>query len=134
MGFGEAISAGFVNYANFRDRASRSEYWYWALFVFLGNLGSAAIEAIRLFTDSELVPSMIGGAFGFVVFVPTVSVAVRRLHDLDRSGWWLLLNFIPLVGAIVLLIWHCTRGTGGSNRFGPDPLAIDTFSTAARAV
>jgi len=50
-------------------------------------------------------------------------VAVRRLHDLDRSGWWICLAFIPLIGAIILIVWFCTRGTVGPNRFGPDPLS-----------
>ena len=56
-------------------------------------------------------------------FLPYFAVDVRRLHDTDRSGWWLLIVLIPLVGGIVLLVWFCQAGTGGPNRFGPDPLA-----------
>jgi uncharacterized membrane protein YhaH (DUF805 family) len=52
-----------------------------------------------------------------------LSIAIRRLHDLDRSGWWIFLVLIPLIGAIVLIVWYCTKGTEGSNRFGPDRLA-----------
>ena len=55
-------------------------------------------------------------------FLPTLAVQVRRLHDLDRSGWWILISLIPLVGAIILLVWACSKGTEGENRFGSDPL------------
>ena len=63
------------------------------------------------------------GIFSLVVLLPGIAVGVRRLHDLDRIGWWLLLAFVPLVGTIILIVWFCTRGTPGPNRFGPDPLA-----------
>ena len=59
---------------------------------------------------------------GLGLFLPTLAVQVRRLHDLDRSGWWILISLIPLVGAIILLVWACTKGTDGENRFGSDPL------------
>lgn len=55
--------------------------------------------------------------------MPSLAVAIRRLHDIDRTGWWVFLVLIPLVGAIVLIVWYCTEGTRGSNRFGPDRLA-----------
>ena len=64
------------------------------------------------------------------LFLPALALAVRRLHDLDRSGWWLLVGFVPIVGTIVLLVWFCTRGTEGPNRFGPDPLAGERISFA----
>jgi uncharacterized membrane protein YhaH (DUF805 family) len=57
-----------------------------------------------------------------VLFLPTLAVSIRRLHDLDHGGWWFLLIFIPLIGGIWLLVWFCMRGTVGPNRFGPDPL------------
>ena len=56
------------------------------------------------------------------LFLPGLAVSIRRLHDRDKSGWWVLLAFIPLIGAIILLIWFIMRGTQGPNRFGPDPL------------
>jgi uncharacterized membrane protein YhaH (DUF805 family) len=76
---------------------------------------------------TEIIDTVIGislttGIFSLAVLLPGIAVSVRRLHDLDRSGWWLLLAFVPVVGIIVLLIWFCTKGTDGSNRFGPDPL------------
>jgi uncharacterized membrane protein YhaH (DUF805 family) len=67
--------------------------------------------------------SPISSLVSLALFLPGLAVSVRRLHDTDRSGWWVLLFLIPLIGAIVLLIWYCSRGTPGGNRFGPDPLA-----------
>jgi uncharacterized membrane protein YhaH (DUF805 family) len=115
MGFGEAISAGFSNYVNFSDRASRSEYWYWILFIILAEIVTSII-------DYAIGAQVVTGIFGLATFLPSLGLAIRRLHDLDRTGWWVLLWFIPIIGWIILLIWFCTRGTIGPNRFGPDPL------------
>jgi uncharacterized membrane protein YhaH (DUF805 family) len=117
MGIDDAVKLGFANYVNFSDRACRSEYWYWLLFFTIAALASGVI-------DRWIVgPPIIGTIFILVTFLPMLSVSVRRLHDLDRSGWWILLDLIPLVGGIILLIWFCTKGTDGPNRFGPDRLA-----------
>jgi len=117
MGFGDAIKLGFSNYVNFTDRASRSEYWYWYLFAALGLLATALV-------DSAIVGRPVTyPLFVLATFLPSLSVAVRRLHDLNHSGWWILLALIPLVGDIILLIWFCFKGTDGPNRFGADPLA-----------
>jgi len=117
MGFGQAISAGFSNYVNFSGRASRSEYWYWILFIFIADIVAGII-------DSVLGIQIVTGLFGLVTIIPNIAIAIRRLHDLDRTGWWILLGFIPLIGWIILLIWYVTKGTDGPNRFGPDPLAL----------
>jgi len=126
MGFGQAISAGFSNYVNFRDRACRSEYWYWVLFVILGDIVTIIIDAL---IGAQVTSSI----FGLVVLIPGIAVSIRRLHDLDRTGWWILLGFIPLIGWIILLIWYVTKGTDGPNRFGPDPLATLAIPAAPRA-
>lgn len=115
MGFGQAISSGFSNYVGFSGRACRSEYWYWVLFYFIGAIVAEII-------DSVLGITAIYPLFSLAVLLPGLAVAVRRLHDLDRSGWWILLGLIPLVGAVILIIWYCMKGTTGPNRFGPDPL------------
>jgi uncharacterized membrane protein YhaH (DUF805 family) len=116
MNFTQAISSGFSNYVNFAGRAIRSEYWYWVLFVLLGSIAARIIDAV-------LGIGLFNSIFGLAVLLPSIAVGVRRLHDLDRSGWWLLLDLIPLIGWIVLIVWFCGRGTPGANRFGPDPLA-----------
>jgi uncharacterized membrane protein YhaH (DUF805 family) len=126
MGFAQAISAGFSNYVNFRDRACRSEYWYWILFIVLADIVAGIIDAVL---GMQIVTSL----FGLVTIIPNIAIAIRRLHDLDRTGWWILLGFIPLIGWIILLIWYVTRGTDGPNRFGPDPLATLAMPASPRA-
>jgi len=118
MNFGQAISSGFSNYVNFSGRAARSEYWFWVLFVVLAEIVTSGIDYV---IGIELVTSI----FALATLIPGIAVGVRRLHDTDRSGWWLLLGLIPLVGGIILIIWFCGKGTDGSNQFGPDPLAGD---------
>jgi uncharacterized membrane protein YhaH (DUF805 family) len=115
MNFVQAISSGFSNYVNFKDRAIRSEYWYWTLFTVVGNIAAEIIDTVLGITA-------IDPLFGLAIILPTIAVAVRRLHDLDRTGWWVFIGLIPLVGWIILIIWYCSRGTLGPNRFGPDPL------------
>ena len=126
MGFGQAISAGFSKYANFRDRASRSVYWVWILFYTLGAIATGVI-------DLALGVLVTSGVFGLIMIIPNISVAIRRLHDRDYSGWWYLLVFIPLIGWLILFIWFCLKGTDGPNRFGPDPLANVAIPGTARA-
>ena len=120
MGFVEAIQSGFNKYVGFTGRAARSEFWYWALFVFIVNL-------IAKFIDSAMGADMthvglVGGIVGLALFLPGLAMTIRRLHDRDKSGWWVLLVLIPLIGAIILLIWFIMRGTQGPNRFGEDPV------------
>ena len=119
MNFADAVKSGFQNYVTFSSRAARSQYWYWALFCILVGIGSVVIDA-ALFSQSYMRP--VNAIAELVLFLPTLAVSIRRLHDLDHSGWWFLLIFIPLIGGIWLLVWFCMRGTVGPNRFGPDPL------------
>ncbi|MFL6796857.1 MAG: DUF805 domain-containing protein [Xanthobacteraceae bacterium] len=120
MTFGEAISSGFQNYVNFTGRASRSAFWYWFLFAVLLSIAASIIDQVA-FSHSDITP--ISSLVGLALLLPGIAVTVRRLHDTDRSGWWVLLWFIPIIGWIILIIWYCARGTLGPNRFGPDPLA-----------
>jgi|GraSoiStandDraft_40_1057318.scaffolds.fasta_scaffold421845_2 uncharacterized membrane protein YhaH (DUF805 family) len=128
MNFSDAIKSGFRNYVNFSGRAARSEYWYWSLFCGLIGIGSALID-LALFPNSSISP--VNTIVELAVLLPTLAVSVRRLHDLDFNGWWLLL-VLTGIGAFVLLGWFCLRGRrdrasdGGPNRFGPDPLSAAT--------
>jgi uncharacterized membrane protein YhaH (DUF805 family) len=116
MNFGQAVASAFSNYVNFSDRAIRSEYWYWILFVIICEIVTSIIDYALGF---QLTTSL----FGLATFLPSLGLAIRRLHDLDRTGWWVLLGLIPIIGWIILLIWYCTKGTAGSNQYGPDRLA-----------
>ncbi len=118
MNFTQAIASGFQNYVNFSGRAARSEYWFWTLFTVLVSIAALLID-LALFGDMDVSP--INGIVSLGLFLPSLAVAIRRLHDLDRTGWWFLL-ILTVIGGIVLLVWYCMRGTIGPNRFGPDPL------------
>ncbi|WP_426031774.1 DUF805 domain-containing protein [Cypionkella sp. TWP1-2-1b2] len=128
MNFVEAVKSGYANYVNFSGRAQRSAYWWWVLFQVGVGLAIALIEGGGSFSRGagSMQFAVVGGTFSMIWslinLLPGLAVAVRRLHDLDKSGWWLLIGLIPLVGAIILLVWFCSRGTGGANRFGADPL------------
>jgi uncharacterized membrane protein YhaH (DUF805 family) len=119
MNFGQAIASGFKKYVDFTGRAPRSEFWFWTLFAVLASIAGGAIDFV-LFPD--VIASPVQSIVGLVLFLPGLAVSIRRLHDLDRTGWWFLLVF-TVIGLILLIIWYCMRGTPGPNRFGPDPLA-----------
>ena len=114
MGFGDAISTVFGKYATFSGRAVRSEFWFWALFTFI----VLVVLNIIQFAISGIGGSLLQLLFELATLIPSIAVAARRLHDTDRSGWWQLLAFIPIVGFILLLVWYCQPGTPGANRFG----------------
>jgi len=120
MGFSEAIQTCFSKYATFSGRAQRSEFWYFILFTILGSITIGILESLA-FGWSLLGPGGLSSLFDLAVLLPSISVAVRRLHDLEKAGWWWWLCLIPIVGWIILVIWYFTKGSFGGNRFGPDP-------------
>ncbi|MCZ8080566.1 MAG: DUF805 domain-containing protein [Fuscovulum sp.] len=107
----EAVKAVFSKYATFEGRARRAEYWWFVLFSF--------IIAVVL---NLINPGLLGGIWSLATLLPSLAVGARRLHDTDRSGWWLLIGFIPVIGLIVLIVFFASRGQTGANRFGADPL------------
>ncbi len=108
-------------YGVFGGRARRKEYWLFVLFSAIATIVLTIIDASVGTLDAESGFGLLSGLYTFGVLLPGLAVSVRRLHDTDRSGWWLLIAFIPLVGAIVLLIWMVRDGHPGQNRFGPNP-------------
>jgi uncharacterized membrane protein YhaH (DUF805 family) len=118
MDFWQAIASGFKNYVGFSGRACRSEYWYWVLAMIIGGIITGIID-YAAFGDSEYGP--VNAIFSLATFLPSLAVSIRRLHDIDRTGWWWLIVF-TIIGIFVLIYWACVRGTSGPNRFGPDPL------------
>jgi uncharacterized membrane protein YhaH (DUF805 family) len=128
--FAEAIKRGFSNYVNFTDRSPRWEYWYWVLFAWIVGIVTGVIDAFVLGIDAaEAGFSPIQTIAGLALLIPGIAISVRRLHDIDRTGWWFLVAF-TLIGLILLIVWACMRGTAGPNRFGPDPLAGMTETRA----
>jgi uncharacterized membrane protein YhaH (DUF805 family) len=123
----EAVKSGYGNYFNFRDRASRSEYWWWLLFSILAGFFVAVIEIIIGTYDFETGMGPIGAILTLVNIIPSISLAARRLHDVSRSGWWQLI-WITVIGIPVLLYWYLKKGDEGSNHFGNNPLGSVTPS------
>jgi len=133
MGFVDAVKTCFSKYATFSGRAARSEYWWFVLFNLIVSAVIAAIfpptpmeipagaEAMGAYAMAQ--PSLPSILWSLAVLLPGLAVTVRRLHDGNKTGWWILLVFIPVIGAIILLVWFVTRGTAGENAYGPDPLA-----------
>ncbi len=128
MDFVPAIKSGFQNYVTFSGRACRSEYWFWVLFVLIVSVVATILDGILAAVIGIGFLSLI---WSLAVLLPGIAVAVRRMHDLDKSGWWVLIGLIPIVGWIIFIIWACTKGTDGSNRFGSDPLAGQAAAAAA---
>ena len=116
MNFQTSIKTCFNKYAVFSGRASRSEYWFCVLFGILGGIISAIIDTMILGYSAE-VNGPINLIFSVALILPSISVAARRLHDLDKSGWWQLLWF-TIIGGILIIIWHATEGTKKNNSHG----------------
>ena len=113
-------------YAEFQGRSRRSEYWYFFLFIVI-------VQAIL---------SVLGGGgggifgtlstvFGLAMLVPSIAVGVRRLHDVNKSGWWMLWWILPVIGWIIVIIQLAKEGDAGPNQYGPDPKAGETAAAAA---
>lgn len=129
MNMPEAVQSVLGKYATFRGRASRSEYWWFILAFFLLALLVSIVEGAVLapMLGFEAFDPAAGNPMSMIVslalFLPTLAVAIRRLHDIDRSGWWYLIGFVPLIGVLVLIYWYVQPGTGGDNDYGPPPPA-----------
>lgn len=108
------ISAITKNFANFDGRARRTEYWMFVLFNFIV---TTIISFISALTGIYFLPLL----YSLIVLIPWLAISVRRLHDIDKSGVWIFINLIPIIGLIWILILTLTEGTNGSNKYGEDP-------------
>src|SRR5262245_44590237 len=115
MGVGQAIASGFRNYVNFSDRATRLEYWYFVVFLSIVGIVTAVID-IGFLGATDIGPT--NALFSLATFLPCLAVSIRRLHDIGRTGWWVLLAFLPIIGFIILIVWWCQRGEPGPNAYG----------------
>ncbi len=116
MNFVESIKFGFSNYVNFKGRSRRSGFWYWVLFT---NLLSLVLSV--LFGSNDSFYAGLTTLVGLALLLPSLGYSIRRLHDINKSGWFLLFMLIPLVGWIFLLVWYVKDSDPGDNRFGPNP-------------
>ncbi|HEX2559544.1 DUF805 domain-containing protein [Phenylobacterium sp.] len=121
-------------YADFNGRARRAEYWLFTLLMILISLPLSVISGVAGAAD-ETGAGAVGGSLILLLvmlglIIPSIAVTVRRLHDTNRSGWWILISFIPLVGGLILFVFSVLDGTPGPNNFGPDPKGRgDTLAT-----
>ena len=131
MNFQTAVRTCLSKYATFSGRAIRSEYWYFVLFNFLGQILLGIIDGILFDTGSMMHGTgflsfqseggPLSGLFSLAILLPSIAVGVRRLHDIGKSGWWLLLILLPLIGFLVLLYFFVQPSEPGANRYGPGP-------------
>ncbi|EWT02336.1 membrane protein [Intrasporangium oryzae NRRL B-24470] len=118
MSFQDAVRSALTQYVTFSGRARRSEYWFFALFNFL-------VLMVANFIDRAIgLNSALYGVVALALLLPGLAVGVRRLHDTNRSGWFLLLGLIPLVGAIVLIVFCVQDSQAGMNQYGPSPKLV----------
>ena len=108
-------------YANFEGRARRTEYWMFALFYLLFYVAAVVVDMIIMLATGIPFPALTV-VYLLGMIIPALAVTVRRLHDTDRSGWWVLINLVPF-GGIVLLVFLCTEGSPMPNQYGPSPKA-----------
>lgn len=117
VGIVEAFQRAFSNYATVEGRATRGEYWWFAVAAFLVNISAQAADWMVFGVMDGGFP-VLSIAWALVSFLPSLALTVRRLHDLDRSGWYFLIMLIPLVGPILFIVRMATRGEASPNRFG----------------
>ena len=105
----------YKRYVDFAGRSRRKEYWMFVLFNILISFVLYFIEGLAGG------PGVVGGLYSLAVLIPSIAVGVRRLHDTNRTGWWLLIGLIPLIGTVILIIFLVQDGEQGANQYGPDP-------------
>jgi uncharacterized membrane protein YhaH (DUF805 family) len=113
-------------YVDFSGRARRTEYWMFQLFNIVAII-------VLLLIDQVLGTGFLSTIYVLAVFLPSLAVAARRLHDIGRSGWWQLIGIIPIIGAIVMIVWCATDGQPQPNQWGPNPKAVQASGGAAVA-
>ena len=117
----DAIKFGFQKYTDFSGRSTKSEYWKWFLFVLIGVLILSIVDILMHTYNFRTGGGLTSGLFRVVTLIPSLALGTRRLHDINRTGWWQLLLFVPLLGLIVLMLLAAKDGDIGKNRYGQDP-------------
>ena len=120
VSFKEAVVRALTqNYCNFSGRASRSEYWWFYLFTCIVSWVVSIV--VSLFSSELSIMYIASMVVGLAFLLPSLGIAVRRLHDIGKSGWWIFISLIPLIGAIILLVWWCKDSQMEPNEYGPVP-------------
>ncbi len=116
-------------YAVFSGRARRKEYWMFFLFNLVISVILSIVDSVAGTNGSGV--GVISTIYSLAVLIPSLAVGVRRLHDTGRSGWWILIGLIPIIGTIVLIVFLATEGNAGDNVYGPDPKAAERFGASS---
>jgi uncharacterized membrane protein YhaH (DUF805 family) len=111
-------------YATFSGRAQRAEYWYFLLFSTLIVIALSVIDGMTGSYNEDTGWGLLSGLYSLAVLLPSIAVGARRLHDTSRTGWWLLIGLIPVIGTIVLIVFFVLDSTPGDNAYGPNPKGI----------
>ena len=117
------------NYVGFSGRARRREYWFFTLSSLLMTIALSILDLIIFNLSSETVLGMFTWAYALAVIIPTLAVTFRRLHDTGKSGWWLLINFVPMIGILIFIVFLLLDSQPGENRWGPSPKAVKSEFT-----
>lgn len=135
MDFTTAVRTCFSKYATFSGRARRAEYWWFVLFTFVMNAALNVIDGFIFGFGSGMMhggqAQLLSPIFSLAVLLPSLAAGARRLHDTGRSGWWLLIWLIPLIGWIILIWWLATPGDAGRNDYGGDPIGQDGYGQSS---
>jgi uncharacterized membrane protein YhaH (DUF805 family) len=111
-------------YAVFSGRARRKEYWMFVLFNIIFSIAAIILDNLLGTASNELGYGIIYGLYSLAILIPTLAVAVRRLHDIGKSGWWIFISLVPIVGSIWLLVLLATDSQPGENQYGPNPKEV----------
>jgi uncharacterized membrane protein YhaH (DUF805 family) len=122
MSFQDAVRTCLQKYVTFSGRARRSELWFFVLFTFIVSIVASIIDAI-IGTRSSNGTGLVQSLASLALLLPGLAVGARRLHDTSRSAWWLLIGLIPIVGAIVLIVFY-VQDSHGENQYGPSPKGL----------
>ena len=120
VSFPDAIILGFQHYFDFRSRSTRAEYWWWFLFAVLAVMILNNVDRMIGTWDAESGFGLISGVFFLVILIPGLALGARRLHDINKSGWWQLISLVYFL-IIILLWWAAKPSDDGTNKHGPDP-------------
>lgn len=121
MTFRDAVINGFRNYADFNGRAARPEYWWFFLFILVSSIVLTSLDGLLGTRGLLWGLGLLQIAFNLAILVPALAVGARRLHDIGKPGWWLLVGIIPIIGGLVLVYFFVQRGAPGPNEYGPPP-------------
>ncbi len=108
-------------YADFSGRARRKEYWMFVLMNFIAGIILSVVDSMLGVAVGEGTIGVLSLIYTLALIIPSIAVSVRRLHDSGRSGWWLLICFVPLLGTIALIVFYCMDSEEGDNQYGPNP-------------